>query len=95
MSESVKIKKIKGGSIINIQVGTGFYQRVQQMLFKHIADNPKEDLTKALENLKNKEASTDFEYALETLMSLIYEIESKAEEQGLNIIEEITPPENS
>ena len=79
---SIKLKVIKPGALINIQVGSGFYQRFQELYFKFINDHPDENFVKATENLKTSDSRTPYEYSLETMMSLIYEIEVKAEEQG-------------
>ncbi len=95
MSENTNIfkaKVIKAGSVIKIEVSHGFYLRAQQLLFKHINDHPDQNFAQAIENLKTKPASTPYEYQLETLMSLLYEIENKAEEQGFVSEKEITQP---
>lgn len=90
MSENIlKLKSIKPNSVINIEVGTGFYQRIRQLFSKLIEDNPNENLIKALENIKSKESSTPYEYHLETLLSLIYEMEAKAEAQELIDIKDV------
>jgi len=93
MSESAKIqvKAIKAGSIIKIEVGHGFYARFQELLFKHINDNPNEDFAKTMEHLKTNPSSTPYGYHLETMMSLLFEMERRAEEQGLIILKDIEP----
>lgn len=90
----LKVKAIKAGSIIKIEVGHGFYARFQELLFKFINDNPNEDFVKAMENLKNNPANSPYEYHLETLMSLLFEMENKAEEQGLIVMKDIEQPTN-
>lgn len=78
----IKLKVIKAGSVINIQVGAGFYQRFQELYFNFINAHPDENFVQAVENLKTDKVRTPYEYSLETMMSLIYEMEAKAKEQG-------------
>lgn len=79
--DTIKIKTIKSGSIIDIKVGDRFYQRIQQLFFWY-SNKDQERAIKTIELLKTREPVDDFENHFLTLLSLIYEIEARAEEQG-------------
>jgi len=92
---TVKFRKIKVGSLIkDINVGVGFYNRLQDLLKYHYDSKTPEEGLQALLSLKTGEPKNDFEAHLVTIMSLMYEIEVKAEAQGLIETEEVTPPQD-
>lgn len=81
MEKTIKLKTIKPTAIINIEVGAGFYKRVQDLFFWYVKQD-EEKAIKAIENLKTQDPQDIFENHLLTLISLIYEIEQKANDQS-------------
>lgn len=81
MEDIIKLKTIKAGAIIDIQVSEGFYRRIQQ-LFLWYTSQDQERAIKTIHALKEREPQDAFENHMLTLMSLVYEIENKADLQG-------------
>jgi hypothetical protein len=81
MSNTVKM--IKKDAVINIQIGTGFLQNLQKLLFYIAADLTQEQLD---EYKRQAEAQQDFTEDwmthITTISVLIREIEKSAEQQG-------------
>lgn len=82
-----KIKMIKKDAIVDIKIGTGFLQKLQQLLISLTADLSPEQLElykKESESLKNlDDFSEPWMLSITTLSILLKEIESEAEKQGL------------
>jgi len=70
-------------SIVDIQISGVFYKGLVDLLTALGESVPIEDFKKVLEKLKTNEPAEDiFEMNVRILMSLIYEIESKAKAQN-------------
>lgn len=82
MENVVKLKGIKPDAVINIKVGTGYYQRIQSLLLSYIGSE-QERAIKAIEDFKTREPVGEFEENLLTILTLIYAIEEGASQQGL------------
>lgn len=89
-----KIKMIKPDAIIDIKIGTGFLQQIQQLLM-FLAKDLKSD---QLEQYK-KEADEKIPFTEEwmthitTVSVLLKEIEEKADEQGFAFEQEVPTTE--
>jgi hypothetical protein len=82
-STKPKVKLIKHDAIIDIKIGTGFLQKLQQMLVFMTADLSPEDLELYRKlNEENNGFTEPWMDHLTTLSVLLKEIETKAEEQG-------------
>ena len=89
-----KVTGIKKGAVVKIEVGSGFYFRISQLLIEYGTENfPGEELGKAMEHLKDKEPVNNEEYHLLTLLSLVHEIETQAKIQDLLVTEEVEIPD--
>jgi hypothetical protein len=77
------IKMIKKDAVINIGIGTGFLQNLQQLLFYVAKDISTEQLEEYKKQAEAKQEFTeDWMSHLTTISVLIKEIEKKAEEQN-------------
>ena len=77
------IKMVKHDALIEIKIGTGFLQKLQQMLLFITKDVTTEDLEKYKQEAELKQDfSEEWMEHLTTMSILITEIETKAEEQG-------------
>lgn len=83
-----KIEVIKPGSVIDIQIGTPYYQRLQDLATYFTHTVAPEELAAQIKSIKNDVKLSEFGVHLETILILLNEIERKAKEQGL--VEEIT-----
>lgn len=101
-----KVKMIKKDAKINIEIGTGFLQKLQKLMMYVVADLKEEDVKRYSEESKTYDAavgfSEDWMEHLTTVSILIKEIEEKAEAQGAvyekdidEAIQEINTEENS
>lgn len=90
----VKLKAIQPDKIVQIDIGSGFYGRVQELLFAHIATVEPEVSIKALNELKVREPADKFEYHLLTLLTLVYNIEQQFHDKGLTQEIDVPVPES-
>ncbi len=87
-----KIEIVPPGAEIQITVGYGLYTRLQQIMFHKAGQKSVEDFQKLLDRLKNGgKAENLYEYEIETLLSLIYEIEVSGKAQ--NKLQYVDPSE--
>lgn len=81
-----KVKMIKKDAKINIEIGTGFLQKLQKLMMYVVADLKEEDVKRYSEESKSYDAAVGFSEEwmehLTTISILIKEIEEKAETQG-------------
>lgn len=93
MSQKHKIETIPFEAKIKLEIPGSFYARLQQLVVNYSQLKPQEELVKAMERLKgNQQAETEFEYHIQTLTILMFEIESQAKAQNLLKTEEIEIP---
>ncbi len=94
MSEKkfVKLKEILPDKIVSVEVGTGMYNRVQTLLFDHLNSVEGDVSVKALNEIRSREPKNKFEYNLLTLLTLVYNIESRFQEQGFTKEVEVEVP---
>lgn len=85
------ITMMKKDAVVNIQVGSGFLHRVQQVLTKLIADQTAEELEqfKALMAEGKYEFAEDWMNHIFTLSSFVSYIESEALKQGHTYEQEV------
>lgn len=88
------ISIIKLESLIDIKVSGAFYARIQDLLVYITSTADKETILKVADNIKNKKPiSSALEYNIETILTLINEIEIMAKEQNLISEQEIDLPD--
>ena len=92
--KTVTLKAIEPGSIVKIDIGEGFYNRVQSLLFDHINSVEPEISIKALNELKSREPIDKFEANLLTLLTLVYACEGAFHAQGFTKDTEVAIPNN-
>lgn len=69
-------------ALIDIQVSGSFYRQLTKLSLALAESRPPEDFKKALETLKDKNPSDLYELNVASVVALIFEIETKAKEQG-------------
>ncbi len=94
-----KVKMVKHDALININIGTGFLQQLQQMLIYIAANVTPEQLETYKTLVQNKEEYTEeWMQHLTTISILIKEIEQRAEEQGFiyegELPDDVMPQDN-
>lgn len=95
MAKKIEVETIPYDAKIKIEVPGSFYARLQQLVVHYSQSKPQEELLKAMQRLKeNKQAESEFEYHIQTLTILIFEIENAAKEQKALKKEEIEIPDN-
>ncbi len=81
-----KVKMIKKDAKINIEIGTGFLQKLQKVMFYIISNVTEEDIKRYAEESKAYTSAVGFSEEwmehITTISVLIKELEEKAESQG-------------
>jgi len=94
MAKKYKVSTIPFDAKIKLEIPGSFYARVQQLVVHYGNSKPHSELVAAMQALaKNEQAKSEFEYHIQTLTILIWEIENAAKEQNLLKDEEIEIPE--
>ena len=89
-----KIKMIKPDAIIDIKIGTGFLQQIQQLLMFLAKDLTPEQLEQYKKEADEKVPFTEeWMSHITTISILLKEIETKADEQGFTYEEELSTTE--
>ncbi len=81
-SNQQTVETIPIDALISVSISGGFYSRLQQLLLWYSQTKPIDEFGKALAELKAGEPADVFQYHLETLLVIIYEIEKNAKEQS-------------
>lgn len=85
------IKMIKKDATIQVTVGSGFMQKIQAVVLYMVSERTDEELAEFQRQAVAKEELTlDWMEHLSTMMLLMNEIETKAEEQGFTYDADIT-----
>jgi hypothetical protein len=85
------IKMIKKDAAIQITIGSGFMQKIQAVVLYLVSDRTDEELAEFQRQAVAKEELTlDWMEHLSTMMLLMNEIETKAEEQGFTYDADVT-----
>ena len=85
------IKMIKKDATIQVTIGSGFMQKIQAVVLYMVSERTDEELAEFQRQAVAKEELTlDWMEHLYTLMLLMNEIETKAEEQGFTYDADIT-----
>jgi hypothetical protein len=88
--ENVNIKTIPEDKVVSIKIGGIFYQRLNKLAIEFGDGLGKEGLVQALLQIKHKKTANNSDaYNLETLISLVKEIETQFEKDGHTINNEI------
>lgn len=91
MSDKVKVITIPHDKTITMEIGGGFYQRLNTLLIEYSASVPQEELTLAVAKIKANKAQTDpFAYNLETLFVLVRDVERAFQNAGLAVEKQIS-----
>jgi hypothetical protein len=94
MGTKHEIEVIPFESKIKLEITGSFYARLQQLTIHYTSKSTKEEILEAMKRMSDKEqAKTEFEYHIQTLTSLMYEIEMAAKEQNLLEKREIEVPD--
>lgn len=94
MGTKHNVEVIPFESRIKLEIPGSFYARLQQLSIHYAAKGTKEELVEAMKSLSGKEqAKSEFEYHMQTLTILMYEIENAAKEQKLLENREIEVPD--
>lgn len=89
------VKMIKHDAIIKINIGTGFVQKLQKLLLDTTSNVTQEQLAEYKLLAETQQPFTEeWMESLTTLSVLLKEIESKAQEQGFIIENEINLEDN-
>lgn len=83
--EKLQAERIKNEAIIDIKLSGSFYRRLQHALNILVSIQDKDALTELIEKINNEvpdEEYSEWETAVETMMILCSEVESKAIQQG-------------
>jgi hypothetical protein len=85
------IKMIKKDAAIQVTIGSGFMQKIQAVVLYLVSDRTDEELAEFQRQAVAKEELTlDWMEHLSTMMLLMNEIETKAEEQGFTYDADVT-----
>ncbi len=85
------IKMIKKDAAIQITIGSGFMQKIQAVVLYLVSDRTDEELAEFQRQAVAKEELTlDWMEHISTMMLLMNEIETKAEEQGFTYDADVT-----
>jgi len=80
--DNQSISVIKEDSLIDLKVSTGYYRRLQLLLYSILDGKSAKEIKEAVQQIRNQEIKDDWIYHYETMIILCKEIETKAEEQG-------------
>lgn len=90
MSKTYKVDAIPFDVKVKLEIPGSFYARLQQLVVHYSSSRPNEELVQAMQNLAKKEpAKSEFEYHMQTLTILLWEIETAAKAQNCTKLEEI------
>jgi hypothetical protein len=85
------IKMIKKDAAIQVTIGSGFMQKIQAIVVHMVNERTDEELAEFQRlAIAKEELTLDWMEHLSTMMLLMNEIESKAEEQGFTYEADIT-----
>jgi hypothetical protein len=85
------IKMIKKDATIQVTIGSGFMQKIQAVVLYMVSERTDEELAEFQRQAVAKEELTlDWMEHLSTMMLLMNEIETKAEEQGFTYDADVT-----
>ena len=85
------IKMIKKDATIQVNIGSGFMQKIQAIVLYMVSERTDEQLTEFQRQAVAKEELTlDWMEHLSTMMLLMNEIETKAEEKGFTYDADVT-----
>lgn len=90
----IQVKQIKDGTA-QVEIGSAFVTRIQELLFFHVNSQPAEVGIKALKELETNAPKDKFQYHLLTLLSLLYSVEAAFEEKGLTEQKNVPIPEKN
>jgi ketol-acid reductoisomerase len=77
------VEIIKPDAVVNIKVSTGYYRRFQEAVMHLVEGKSKEELEKALEEIKSGKIQSDWVRQYETLLIFCKEFETTAKNEGM------------
>lgn len=91
-----QIEAVKDSSIISIQLSGSFYKRLQSVMLHLSEYRESDDLSELIDkiNSESDEEYDDWEIAMETMMILCSEVETKAKEQKATEMIDLEQPTN-
>lgn len=75
--------------LVDIQVSGSFYQKLLKLSLALGDSRPPEDYKKALDTLSKGEPETLYELTVQTVVAMLFEVETKAKAQGKTKMVEI------
>ncbi len=80
---------LENDKIVKLEIPGKFVARVQSLAFSLIVNKSKEEVEEAYRKMQTSEpAANEFEYNMQTVHALIFEIESQAKKQNLYVDKE-------
>ena len=90
MKQTLKIISIPPDKQVQITVGGAFYQRLNKLALEFGDNKTKEELTKALADIKkNNTEGNSFAFNFETLLILLKDVETAFKEAGHTVEQDI------
>ena len=80
--DNQELEIIKEDALVDLKFSTGFYKRVQAMLYHLLGSKDSKEILSANEQIKNQNITEDWIFHYETLLILCKEVEKNAKEQG-------------
>lgn len=77
-----EVQTIPLDAVIDIKIGGSFYSRLHQLLNWYAKQKDIPEFTKEIASLRADVPPTEYAYHLETIITLIREVELRAAEQG-------------
>lgn len=87
-SDDEKVEILRDDAIVELKFSSGFYKRVQMILYATIDGKSSKELKEAMNQIKDQTYEEDWVYHYETLVILCKEVEKRGKEQDQ--MEEIT-----
>jgi hypothetical protein len=85
----IKMPILENDKIVKLEIPGKFVARVQSLAFSLIVNKSKEEVEEAYRKMQTSEpAANEFEYNMQTVHALIFEIESQAKKQNLYVDKE-------
>jgi hypothetical protein len=81
-SSPEKFEVIKNDAIINVQISSSFYKRMQLVYQNLLKDKDKNDIESAFTQMKDKNITDSWVYDLETMLIIIMEFQKNAKTEG-------------
>ncbi len=82
MNDEQKIEIIMPEALVKVEVSTGYYQAIQEMMGFIIKDKTQDQITEAYAKIASKDLSEPWVAHLQTVLIFIKEFQKQAKEKG-------------